>query len=98
MCDRGVEVDHSTLSRWVQKYAPELDKRCRPHLKRMGKRAILVTEEKSFLEKEIARECGSVESALADCGGLKAEPSALHGSKTQCSRPLESRSSPVSSL
>ncbi len=28
MCDRGVEVDHSTLSRWVQKYAPELDKRC----------------------------------------------------------------------
>ncbi len=33
MCDRGVEVDHSTLSRWVQKYAPELDKRCRPHLR-----------------------------------------------------------------
>ena len=33
MCDRGVEVDHSTLSRWVRKYAPELDKRCRPHLK-----------------------------------------------------------------
>lgn len=33
MWERGVEVDHSTLSRWVQKYAPELDKRCRPHLK-----------------------------------------------------------------
>ena len=33
MCDRGVEVDHSTLSRWVQKYAPELDKRCRSYLK-----------------------------------------------------------------
>ncbi len=33
MCDRGVEVDHSTLSRWVQKYGPELDQRCRPHLK-----------------------------------------------------------------
>lgn len=32
MCEREVEVDHSTLSRWVQKYAPELDKRCRPHL------------------------------------------------------------------
>ena len=32
MCERGVEVDHSTLSRWVQKYAPEIDKRCRPHL------------------------------------------------------------------
>jgi transposase-like protein len=33
MCVRGVEVDHSTLSRWVQKYAPEIDKRCRPYLK-----------------------------------------------------------------
>ncbi len=33
MYERGVEVDHSTLSRWVQKYAPQLDKRCRPHLK-----------------------------------------------------------------
>ncbi len=34
MCDRGVEVDHSTLSRWVQKYAPVLEQRdlC-PHLK-----------------------------------------------------------------
>jgi len=31
--DRGLEVDHSTLSRWVQKYAPEIDKRCRPYLK-----------------------------------------------------------------
>jgi transposase-like protein len=33
MCERGVEVDHSTLYRWIQQYAPELDKRCRPHLK-----------------------------------------------------------------
>lgn len=32
MQERGVEVDHSTLNRWVLKYAPELDKRIRPHL------------------------------------------------------------------
>ncbi|MBW4639667.1 MAG: IS6 family transposase [Gloeocapsa sp. UFS-A4-WI-NPMV-4B04] len=32
MCERGVEVDHCTLYRWMQKYAPEIDKRCRPHL------------------------------------------------------------------
>ena len=25
-------VDHSTVYCWVQAYAPELDKRCRPHL------------------------------------------------------------------
>jgi len=33
MCERGIEVDHSTHSRWVERYAPELDKRIRPHLK-----------------------------------------------------------------
>jgi transposase-like protein len=33
MAERGVEVDHSTINRWVLKYAPELDKRVRPHLK-----------------------------------------------------------------
>jgi IS6 family transposase len=33
MQERGVEVDHSTINGWVVKYAPELDKRIRPHLK-----------------------------------------------------------------
>ena len=32
MAERGVEVDHSTINRWVLSYAPELDKRVRPHL------------------------------------------------------------------
>jgi IS6 family transposase len=32
MAQRGVEVDHSTIHRWVLKLAPELDKRVRPHL------------------------------------------------------------------
>lgn len=32
MQERGVEVDHSTINRWVLKYAPEMDKRMRPHL------------------------------------------------------------------
>ena len=31
--ERGVWVDHTTVFRWVQRYAPALDKRCRPHLK-----------------------------------------------------------------
>jgi transposase-like protein len=32
MRERGIEVDHFTINRWVLKYAPELDKRIRPHL------------------------------------------------------------------
>src|SRR5215211_9388734 len=31
--DRGVQVDHTTLFRWIQAYAPELEKRIRPHLR-----------------------------------------------------------------
>jgi transposase, IS6 family len=31
--ERGLSVDHTTVFRWVQRYAPELDKRCRPHLR-----------------------------------------------------------------
>jgi transposase, IS6 family len=31
--ERGVSIDHTTVFRWVQRYAPELDQRCRPHLK-----------------------------------------------------------------
>src|SRR3712207_2420434 len=31
--NRGVEVAHTTLFRWVQTYAPEIDKRIRPHLR-----------------------------------------------------------------
>ena len=32
MMERGLSVDHSTINRWVLDYAPELDRRCRPHL------------------------------------------------------------------
>ncbi|QRM34540.1 IS6 family transposase (plasmid) [Microvirga sp. VF16] len=33
LADRGVRVDHTTLFRWIQAYAPELEKRIRPHLR-----------------------------------------------------------------
>jgi transposase-like protein len=33
MLQRGLHVDHTTIYRWMQQYAPELEKRCRPHLK-----------------------------------------------------------------
>src|SRR5919206_4397416 len=33
LADRGVEVDHTTVYRWVQCFAPELEKRMRRHLR-----------------------------------------------------------------
>lgn len=36
MNERGLSVDHTTIYRWVQKYAPEINKRIRQHLKLAG--------------------------------------------------------------
>jgi transposase, IS6 family len=33
LADRGVVVDHTTMYRWVQRFAPELEKRTRRHLR-----------------------------------------------------------------
>lgn len=33
MRERGLSIDHTTVYRWVQHDAPELKKRCRPHVK-----------------------------------------------------------------
>jgi DDE domain len=34
MAERNVPVDHVTIWRWIQRYAPELSRRCRPELRR----------------------------------------------------------------
>ncbi|MCP4415191.1 MAG: IS6 family transposase, partial [Chloroflexi bacterium] len=33
MTERGLSVNHTTIFRWVQQYAPEIDKRSPPYLK-----------------------------------------------------------------
>ena len=33
LTERGLSADHTTIWRWVQRYAPELSKRCRRELK-----------------------------------------------------------------
>lgn len=37
LAERGLAVDRSCVWRWVQAYAPELHKRCRPYLKSTNK-------------------------------------------------------------
>ena len=57
--ERGVEVDSSCIWRWVQTYAPEMNKRCRPHLKpvnrsyRMDETYIRVKGEDKYLYRAI---------------------------------------------
>ena len=33
LADRGVNGDHTTIFRWIQAYAPEIERRIRPHLR-----------------------------------------------------------------
>src|SRR5258706_13386529 len=35
--ERGLEADHTTIWRWVQRYGPELEQRLRHHLKPTNK-------------------------------------------------------------
>ena len=37
MAERNLTVDHVTIWRWVQRYAPELNRRCRPELRRTNR-------------------------------------------------------------
>jgi transposase, IS6 family len=37
MRERGLPTHHTCIFRWVQVYSPELDKRCRPYLRRTNK-------------------------------------------------------------
>ena len=34
--ERGLLLERSTISRWVQEYSPEINKRIKPHLKSTG--------------------------------------------------------------
>jgi transposase-like protein len=36
MSERGLNIDHSTIYRLVQRYVPEINKRIRTHLKLAG--------------------------------------------------------------
>jgi transposase-like protein len=36
MRERGLDVDHSTVFRWIQRYAPEINKRTGQHPKMSG--------------------------------------------------------------
>jgi IS6 family transposase len=59
MLERGLHVDHTTIYRWVQQYAPELERRCRPHLKpttdswRVEETYIKVKKEWMYLDRAV---------------------------------------------
>ena len=59
MHERGLPTHHSCVFRWVQVYAPELDKRCRPYLRptnksyRVDETYIKVSGEQKYLYRAV---------------------------------------------
>ena len=71
MLERGLTVDHTTVHRWVQAYAPELDKRCRVHLKltndswRVDETYIKVKGEWKYLYRAVDSEGNTLDFMLS---------------------------------
>jgi transposase-like protein len=71
MRERGFEVHHSTVWRWVQVYAPEINKRVRPHLKmtgtsyRVDETYIKVGKTCKYLYRAVDKEGNTIEFMLS---------------------------------
>ena len=81
LADRGVEVDHTTIFRWIQAYAPELEKRIRPHLRpsngswRVDETYVKVKGRWCYLYRAIDSAGATIDfllSAVSRCGCSKA--------------------------
>jgi transposase-like protein len=71
MSERGLTVDHTTVWRWVQRYAPEINKRIRPHLKlagtsyRVDETYIKVGKTCKYLYRAVDKEGNTIEFMLS---------------------------------
>ena len=80
MRERGLTIDHSTVWRWVQVYAPEINKRIRPHLKlagasyRLDETYIKVGKQWKYLYRALDKEGNTIDfmfSAKRDTAAVK---------------------------
>jgi hypothetical protein len=84
--ERGLTVDHVTVWRWVQRYAPEIDRRLRPHLKstnkswRVDETYIRVKGKWTYLYRAVDSASASID-LCSPPGGMQPPPS---GSFRRC--------------
>ena len=78
MAERGLKVDYTTIYCWVQQYAPELEKRCKPHLKqttdswRVDETYIKVKGEWLYLYRAVDSAGNTLEFLLSEHRGIQA--------------------------
>jgi IS6 family transposase len=80
LTERGLFIDASCIWRWVQAYAPELDRRCRPHLKptkksyRVDETYIKIKGQDRYLYRAVDSTGQTIDfllTAKRDAGGAK---------------------------
>ena len=78
MRERGLEVVHTTIYRWVIAYAPEIDKRCRKHLKatndswKVDETYIKVKDKWKYLYRAIDKDGNTIDFLLCAKRNAKA--------------------------
>ncbi len=78
MLERGVEVDHSTINRWVLKYTPEIEKKFRKYKNpvgrswRMDETYIKIKGQWKYLYRAIDKEGRTVDFLLTATRDLNA--------------------------
>ena len=81
MGERGLAIDHTTIFRWVQRYTPELEKRCRPCLKptndsyRVDETYIKVKRKWKYLYRAVDSEGNTLDFLL--CAGVAPQTSMM---------------------
>ena len=95
MRERGLDIDRSTVFRWAQRYAPEINKRVRPYLKmsgtsyRVDETYIKVGKTCKYLYRAVDKEGQTIESML---GAKRDVPAAKRFFKTMMRAELSSSS------
>jgi len=69
--ERGLDVNHTTIHRWVQRYGPEIEKRCRTHLSltndswRVDETYIKVKGEQKYLYRAVDSQGKTIDFLLS---------------------------------
>jgi len=98
LADRGVAVDHTTIFRWIQAYAPELDKRLRPHLRmttgswRVDETYVKVKGRWMYLYRAVDARAGRPSTSCSASSAMPPPPGA--SSARLSSRPIPSTRGP----
>jgi len=84
MGERGVAVDHSTLNRWVIKYAPEIEKQFRRHQRpvgrswRMDETYVKIKGKSAYLYRAVDKEGQTIDFLLTPNRDRDAAEASLH--------------------